>query len=92
MSNIKGFLDENGKVCAWPAKMAKKLLVLQYVSEKFELNRTYAELEVNAIINQWQTIGDLFLFRRGMVDAGLLERTRTGSEYRRLPPKEMPSS
>lgn len=84
MKSLQNFLDADGKVRVWPSKMENKLLILRYVSEKFELGRTYAEREVNEIINRWQTVGDLFLFRRGMIDAGFMTRTRTGSEYARV--------
>lgn len=81
---IRPFLNEDGKICGWPSKTAKKRAVLRYMSERFEPGRVYAEREVNELIDQWQTVGDLFLFRRGMVDEGFMERTRTGSEYRRV--------
>ncbi len=75
------FLDKDGKIRVWPAKRDKQLSVLRYLSEKFEPGRRYAEREVNALIESWHTFGDLFLLRRGVVDAGLLSRTRNGSEY-----------
>ena len=84
MINIKPFLDGEGRIAAWPSRNAKKLAVLLYMSEKFELGRVYTEREVNALIEQWETIGDLFLLRRGMVDAGYMSRTTNGSAYRRV--------
>lgn len=81
---INPFIDEEGRICAWPSKHSKKRLVLEYLVEKFELDRVYTEKEVNQRIDEWQTIEDLFLFRRELVDAGLMRRTPNGAEYRRV--------
>lgn len=78
---INSSLDENGKIKAWPAKYAKQRAVLEYMSEKFNAGCTYTEKEVNEIITEWHTFGDLFLLRRGMIDEGLLRRTPNGAEY-----------
>lgn len=75
------FLDSEGRVKIWPSKVAVKLLVLEYISEKFEIGRDYSEREVNAVLNEWHTFRDYFLLRRGIVDAGFLKRTKDGSRY-----------
>ncbi len=79
--DIKRFLNEEGKISQWPAKQALKLEILKYLAGKFELDKTYTEKEVNAIINDWHTFNDYFLLRRGLVDAKLMKRTKDGSEY-----------
>ncbi len=79
--DIKNFIDDEGKINTWPSKMAKKLAVLSYISEKFEVGREYTEKEVNEVINKWHTFGDYFILRRGLVDYQLLKRTRDGSKY-----------
>ena len=78
------FLDPEGRVQAWPAKRAMQRLILEYVSEKFEIGRIYSEKEVNAILQNWHTFGDYFILRRGLIEERLFERTRNGAEYRRL--------
>lgn len=85
---IKGFLDDQGRVKAWPAKQAKKLLVLAYMADRFEPGRIYQEKEVNATIEAWHTFGDYFMLRRGMVDAGLMLREADGSRYWRAQAKQ----
>lgn len=85
MINIKNFINENGQITAWPKKHEKKRNVLLYLAEKFEADRRYTEREVNDLIAQWHTFGDLFLLRRGMIEEKLLCRTRDGSAYWRNP-------
>jgi len=81
MKDVSRFLDKEGRIKAWPAKQADKVLVLEHLSEKFEHGRFYTEKEVNALIDRWHTFGDYFLLRRGMVDLHLLSRERNGSRY-----------
>ena len=79
--SIAAFLDDAGRVKAWPAKNLRKQAVLKYLSGKFECGRSYTEKEVNAQIQRWHTFGDYFLLRRGMIEAGFLQRTRSCSAY-----------
>lgn len=78
---IDNFLDEDGKIKAWPAKHEKKTAVLSYLSTKFETGTFYTEKQVNEIIKEWHTFGDFFLLRRGLIDKKLLRRTDDGSKY-----------
>lgn len=84
LAQIKGFLDDQGRIKVWPSKQAKKGLILAYMAQKFELGKNYTEKEVNAMIDHWHTFGDYFLLRRGMVDAKLLGREKDGSIYWRI--------
>lgn len=81
--SIGRFLDQEGRVKAWPAKRATQKLIIEYVAGKFESGRTYSEKEVNAILTKWHTFGDYFILRRGLVEEGLMKRTPNGAEYRR---------
>jgi hypothetical protein len=81
--DVLRFLDDSGKVFAWPKKHADKQLVLEYMVGKFEHEKPYTEKEVNEIVNQWHTFQDWPLLRRGMIDAGLLTRDIEGHEYLR---------
>lgn len=78
---LANFLDEDKKIKSWPAKKEKKQAVLLYLSTKFEKDRMYTEKEVNERINEWHTFRDFFLLRRGLIEEGLLNRTRDGSRY-----------
>lgn len=78
---LAGFLDADGRVVAYPTKRSKKVLVLQYLADKFEPGVRYTEKEVNALLGCWHTFGDYCLLRRELYDAFLLEREQDGSCY-----------
>lgn len=81
---INNFLDELGLVKVWPGKQKNKLLVLEYLSTKFDYDRDYKETEVNNIIKRWHTFNDYFLLRRELIDRGFLGREPDGSRYWRV--------
>jgi hypothetical protein len=78
---LERFLDDHGKVKAWPARHAAQEQVYAYLAKKFEDHRDYTEHEVNALLAGWHTFGDLFLLRRGLVESGWLLRLSNGSRY-----------
>lgn len=88
ISKIKPFLNEEGKIIQLPAKQSKKILVYEYLAEKFDKNREYPEKSVNQLINSWHTFGDCIFLRRGLVDNGFLCRLSDGSKYWRNKEKE----
>jgi len=75
---LKNYLDD-GRVKAFPSKEKKKLIILQYIIEKFERNKTYTEKEINDIIKG--TIEDFVTVRRYLIQYGFMDRKRDGSEY-----------
>lgn len=81
---LQNFLDAEGKLTAWPSKRSKRLLVMEYLVQKFESDKTFTEKEVNDILNSWHTFGDWAVLRRALVDYGFLTRDRAGLAYRRL--------
>lgn len=85
---IKPFLNEEGKIRQIPAKQSKKLLVYEYLAEKFDDDQEYSEKSVNQLINSWHTFGDYIFLRRGLVEAGFLCRFSDGSKYWRNKEKE----
>ena len=85
---IERFLDDEGKLKLWPAKLAAREEVFAYLVEKFEPGHDYTEHEVNAILASWHTFGDLFILRRGLIESGFLMRTRDGSRYWRNPERK----
>ena len=54
---------------------------MEYLIEKFEVEKGYSEKEVNDLLRQWYLDADFVLLRRGMVDAGILKRTKDGARY-----------
>lgn len=80
-SLIKSFIDENGKIISYPSKHSKKLIVHEYLAEKFETGREYTEKEVNSIILSWILFEDYATLRRALIDYGFMEREN--SVYRK---------
>ncbi len=78
---IKYFLDKDEKVKQLPAKKGRREEVFRYLCSKFEDGVYYTEKEVNQILAKWNTIGDYFILRRGLVDSKMLLRTPDGSQY-----------
>lgn len=79
--DIIRFLDDEQKIKIWPAKIEKKLQILEYLATKFEYGKIYSEKEVNNIIQKWHLFNDYFLLRRGLIDYKLLSRTKNGAQY-----------
>jgi GNAT superfamily N-acetyltransferase len=75
------FVDESGKLTAWPAKKPMKDAAVSYIGTKFEFGRFYTEKEVNAVISDWHTFGDYFLLRRSLVENRIMLRKSDGSKY-----------
>ncbi len=69
-----------GRLTKLPSQIKKREIVLGYIAEKFEPDRTYTEKEVNAIIAEMYD--DYCTVRREMVEIGFMERP--GGEYRRV--------
>nr|WP_253716184.1 DUF2087 domain-containing protein [Treponema denticola] len=78
---ISQFLDKNGRIVRWPKKTYDKINVLKYLQGKFEPDKKYSEIEVNAVLKTWHTFNDHALLRRELFDKFLLERTPDCKEY-----------
>ena len=79
---IDRFLDSDSRVRIWPKKQADKEIVLSYLATKFDPQKTYAEKEVNEILNNWHTFTDWPLLRRELIDRKYMTRDREGYEYK----------
>ncbi len=82
-AEIKHFLDKSGNVSSWPSKKSRQSLVLEYLSNFFEKEKSYSEAEVNQILKSHHTFSDWPLLRRELVENGLLSRDKNGYQYRR---------
>jgi hypothetical protein len=80
-SEINNFLDGEGRLTQFPAKVRRKRIVLLYLATKFEPGITYTEKEVNEIIEANHTFHDKWLLRRELINVGLLCRLTDGSMY-----------
>jgi len=85
---LHDFLDAEGRVTRWPGSKNRSLKaeVIEYIANKFEVNRDYTEREVNAILYQWHTFSDHEVIRREMYEMGYMDRVRNGSRYWRTMP------
>lgn len=62
----------DGRLTQIPTKHAKKLVVLDWLAQEFEIGRHYTEREVNEIIARHHP--DTAALRRYMVDEGFMDR------------------
>jgi predicted transcriptional regulator len=76
---LKTFVDEEGRIKAFPAQEKKYLVLLQYVLQAFEPGVHYSEKQVNEIMNRFNE--DTASLRRGMIEYHLMERQGGGGEY-----------
>ncbi|HLH47666.1 MAG TPA: DUF2087 domain-containing protein [Acidimicrobiales bacterium] len=68
-----------GRLTRLPAQRSKRLVVLDYLAQRFEPGRTYEEVDVNAVLGRWYQ--DHATLRRALVDEGFLDR-RDGRYWR----------
>lgn len=78
---LKNFLDENGRLIAYPSKRKMKLYALLYLSKKIGKDRIYTEKEINAVLNEWHTFNDPATLRRELYTHRFLDRNKNGTEY-----------
>jgi len=62
----------NGRVVAMPAKRSRRLILLDYIAQLFELGVRYEEAEVNHMLRK--VFEDYAALRRYLVDAEFLDR------------------
>ena len=81
LTELKNFLDEDGKLKAYPTKKKGKILSLFYLASKFEKGKLYSEKEVNEILRKWHTFEDWAMLRRNLYDHWFIKREPDGSVY-----------
>lgn len=69
---LRSFLDANGRLKVIPAQLKKRNVILQHLTQQFEVGQRYPESQVNEILLRFHA--DVFTLRREMIVAGLLER------------------
>jgi len=79
--NIKRYLDKKSLIRIWPAKPKDQMMILQFLSDQFELNRNYSEKEVNEILNKLHSFEDSALLRRELYMKEFINREPDGSKY-----------
>lgn len=76
---VLGTFFEGDRLVAVPVHRKKFRIILERLAEAFDVGRDYPEREVNHILRAHHP--DVASLRRGLIDEGLLERTR--GMYRR---------
>ena len=71
---------ERDQIKAFPMGYKKRLVVLKWMADHFEIGKSYSEIELNEIIQKHHP--DYCTLRREMIDLGMMERE--GREYTRL--------
>ena len=87
-TELAPFLDEQGRLTAFPAKHRKKLLALWYLAEKIEPERHYTETQINDLLDDWAVFHDHSTLRRELYNKRLLGRETDGSAYWKESPFE----
>ncbi len=72
----------------FPTKRRDQLILLKSIALMFSPERSYSEMEVNAVIQRWLTVASCFsgwdhvTLRRRLVDENFFDRNQDGSCYR----------
>lgn len=83
--------NADGTLVRWPARASHQALCLWALWSRMPTGKSFAEAEMNDMLRGWHSFGDHALLRRALFNAGLVSRSRSGSDYRRieqLPPPE----
>jgi hypothetical protein len=81
MESIQKLLDKDGILIRWPKNPDERAEVLKYLATKYETEKKYTEMEVNAILKKWHKFNDHPMLRRELINLALLERSADGREY-----------
>ncbi len=73
---VRNFIT-NGQITALPAQRKKRRYLLEHILRRFEMNRVYAEKQVNNMIGEQYE--DFCTVRREFIMNGMM--TRTGGKY-----------
>ena len=88
------YFDAEGMLQSWPSRYGHQTLCLWVFWSRIPRGQTYNEIEISALLKDWNGFGDHALIRRAMIDGRMLERDQNGREYRRIertpPPELMP--
>ncbi len=82
-SPLRNYQGQDGRFQLMPGKRQKKLqsLMIEYLSEQFDTERTYSEKEVNTILDEHHSFEDSASLRRFLIGHKMLARTIDGRKY-----------
>jgi hypothetical protein len=72
---LRAFVRVDGSLRSIPARRAKRIVVLDRVSQVFDVGRRYPETEVNALLRAFHP--DVAALRRYLVDEGFMTRSES---------------
>lgn len=72
---LENFVDAEHRLVTIPAQRKKRLAILRWLVEDFQLGRQYSEAEVNRIVSRRHP--DFATLRRYLVDEELMQRNRS---------------
>lgn len=82
-SGPRRFLTADGRIDRYPAQQSDRDELLRWIADRaFRAGEVLTEKQTNERLEPFT--GDVAVLRRYLVDAALLERTRSGSEYARV--------
>ena len=81
LSELKNFLDGEGRLISYPSKHRLKMIALFYLASQFSPGARYTEKEVNQILKSWHTFGDWAMLRRDLYDKRFFGREPDGVYY-----------
>ena len=73
MARVLDLAFKDGRLVQWPAKHAKRLIVLDYLAQHFDIGTRYPEPNVNELLSQFSD--DVATMRRYLVDEQFLDRS-----------------
>ena len=83
-ANVRNFVTADGTLTQIPASRKKRRVVLAWLTDRFEAERSYTEAEVNRILRRHHE--DFATLRRELV--GYRMMSRESGRYRRMPQAE----
>ncbi len=81
---LETFMDENGRITAFPVQQKKEEALLRHVVKIFETGKRYREKDVNVMLADFNE--DTAYLRRALVESGYMKREGGGGAYWRVAP------
>jgi len=83
--------DASGRLQRWPTRQSEQIVVLWVLWSQLPDGTRMDEAEFSSLLVRWHDFDDYALLRRGLIDLGLVQRTQTGSIYRKASRDDMPA-
>ncbi|ASZ07044.1 LytTR family transcriptional regulator [Enterococcus thailandicus] len=76
---LQTYLDDNDFIQIFPSKEKRKIILLNYLTQKFDPKKNYSEHAINDILKQH--VADFVSTRRYLIEYGFMQRTTDGKTY-----------